>query len=58
MIRGQYKYIPRELIEELNNIKISYNINKDADCFRTIAENSRIGREIRLTLDYQKKKRR
>ena len=57
MNKGQYKYIPKELIEELNNIKVSFNINKDADCFRTIAENSRIGREIRLTLEYKKKKR-
>ena len=52
MIRGAYKYNPRELLEELEKIKINLKVPKDSEAFKKIAEYSRIGREVKFTIDF------
>ena len=57
MTKGGFKYVPKELLEELNNIKFNCKVNKDADCFRIIARNSKIGRQIKLTFDLNERRK-
>lgn len=56
-MRGQLKYIPKELLEELNKTKIEFNIDNDADCFRIIARNNKMAKEIKFNLDFGLNKR-
>lgn len=58
MTKGTMKYIPKELFEELENIKVNCHYNKESDIFRIIAHNSRVAREIKLNLDFGFNKRR
>ena len=46
MNRGCYKYNPKELLDELNEVKINLKIDKDAEALRKIAEFSAIGRDL------------
>lgn len=57
MVRGELRYVPRELIEELNNTKIAFKINKDSDAFKIIATNSRLAKEIKFNLDFKYNRR-
>ena len=57
-MKGQLKYIPKELLEELNNTKIQLNIDNDSDCFRIIARNNKLAKEIKFNLDFDLLKRR
>lgn len=56
-MKGQLKYIPSELLEELNKTKIEFNIDNDADCFRVIARNNKMAKEIKFNLDFGLNKR-
>lgn len=53
MTRGEYKYLPKEMIEELKNTKIQFKVNKDADAFKIIATNNRLAKELRFNLDFR-----
>jgi len=57
-MKGQYKYIPRELLEELQRTKIELDIDNDADCFRIIAKNNSLAKEIKFNLDFTLNKKR
>jgi hypothetical protein len=57
MTKGTLKYIPKELLEELQNTKIELNIAQDADCFRVIARNNKMAKEIKFNLDFRKGKK-
>lgn len=54
MVKGTYKYVPPEMLEELFQIKKDYGVKKDADCFRLLAKSSRIGRELNFLLKGKK----
>ena len=56
MVKGFHKYVPKEVLEELPIIRLRYGILKDSECFKKMVEDSRIGREIRFTLDFNIKK--
>lgn len=56
MATGKFMYIPKELLDELEDIQINYKFNKKADCLRIIAHNSKIAREIKLNLDFKSKR--
>lgn len=56
-MRGNLKYVPKELLEELSKVRLNFNIDKDADGFREIAKNARIGREIRININFENKRR-
>jgi hypothetical protein len=56
--RGELKYIPKELLEELDNIKINFNVPKDSNAFRKMVEFSEVGRELTINLNFERKKRR
>ena len=44
MSHGRYQYIPPVVVDELEEIKQTDNINCDADAFKLMAKNSKIGR--------------
>lgn len=56
--QGRYLYVPPELLEELEDIHINFNIPKKADCLRIVAKNSKIAREIKLNVDFKFNKKR
>jgi hypothetical protein len=45
-------YIPRELLDELEETQMNFKLDKKANCFKVIAENSRIGRQIKINLNF------
>ena len=51
-MKGQLKYIPKELLEELNSTRIQLNIDNDADFFRVIARNNSLAKELKFNLDF------
>lgn len=55
--KGKYAYVPAELLDELDDIKLNFHVDKNADCMRIIAHNSKIAREIKLNLDFGFNKR-
>ena len=54
MSSGNRKYVPKIVIEEIDDIKRSERINKDCVAFRKMVEHSRIGREVEriMRLDF------
>jgi hypothetical protein len=57
-LKGQLKYIPKELLEELNNTRLQFDLDNDADCFRIIAKNNKLAKEIKFNLDFNLNRRR
>ena len=57
-MKGQYKYLPKEMIDELNNTKFQFKIDNDADCFRIIARNNKLAKELKFNLDFSLNKKR
>ena len=55
MVKGTYKYVPPEMLEELDCVKKSFKIKKDADGFRMIVQNGKIGRELNTLNNYWKR---
>ena len=51
MIRGRKKYVPPNVLEELNFIKADENLIKDSDAFRQMAGYSKVGREFKKIRD-------
>ena len=56
--RGQLKYLPKEVVEELNNIKINFNIDKDSNAFRKMVDFSEVGRELTINLNFERRRKR
>ena len=52
MSSGRNKYIPRIVIEEVEDIKRSENIKVDALAFRKMVEHSRVGREVEKIVSF------
>ena len=56
---GIIKRVPRELLDELNQVKIERAKDRDVDAFREMAKLSRAGRElVKFDFFYPMKKRR
>lgn len=55
--RGQYKYLPKEVLMELDNVKLNFNIDKDSNAFRKMVDFSEIGREITINLNFERRKK-
>jgi uncharacterized surface anchored protein len=51
--RGRLMYIPKELLDELEETQMNFSIDKKSNCFKVIAENSRIGRQIKINLNFR-----
>ena len=49
--KGAIKWIPREVMDEMICIKTNYKIEKDSKAFKMLAQDSKIGREIRNNLN-------
>jgi hypothetical protein len=49
-MKGTIKYVPKEILERLEKYKLDFNI-KDSEAFKRMANDSKIGRDIRLTLN-------
>lgn len=52
MTKGCLKYIPKEAVTELSDIKTNFGILKDADAFHKMAEFSSMGRNLFNNLGY------
>lgn len=52
MNKGRFMYIPSELLEELEDIKINCKVDTKADCLRIMAHNSKIAREIKINMNF------
>jgi hypothetical protein len=50
--RGRLMYIPKELLDELEETQMNFQLDKKSNCFKIIAENSRIGRQIKINLNF------
>lgn len=57
MVRGALKYNPKEVIEELDKIKRQFGIAKDADAYRKLVDFSEMGRELKIILGNEKRRR-
>ena len=52
--RGRLLYVPRELLDELEDLQINVKIPRKADCLRIIAKNSKRIREMKINLNFKK----
>ncbi len=50
-ILGKKKYVPHDILTELENIKIESKIPKDSNAFREMAKYSAVGREVEKMRD-------
>ena len=59
MVRGRMKYVPRIIIDELEDVKMEKGLASDSDAFRVIAEASQVGRETErlMSFDFRHKPR-
>lgn len=55
MNRGRLIYVPRELLDELEDLQVNVKIPRKSDCLRIIAKNSRRIREMRINLNFKGK---
>ena len=46
MVRGRILYVPKVVLEELKDIKLSFNIEKNSFALERMAKNSKIARKI------------
>lgn len=44
--RGRVKYVPNNVLEELDRVKKENSLDRDCDAFDKIVEHSRVGREV------------
>lgn len=64
MTKGRMKYVPPKMLQELDNVKSTFNIQKDSEAFDKIAEFAPMGVEIEkmrerfFLVDILKKKKR
>ena len=52
MGKGKIGYVPKDVVNELAQIKLNFNIDKDADAFKRMAEFSYTGRTLFTNLGY------
>jgi hypothetical protein len=57
MVKGQIKYIPKEVMEEIGRIKFEFNMDDDGECLRKLAKRSGMIRELRFNIDFGNKRR-
>ncbi len=57
MKRGKYSYVPREPLIELDELKIEFNLKRDAEAFKRMAEFSAMGRELARNLNFRRNRR-
>jgi hypothetical protein len=55
--KGGIKYVPKDVLDELNRIKVNLKFDSDSEAFREMVENCRIGREIKFTMSFNKRKK-
>jgi hypothetical protein len=51
MVKGTIKYVPKEVVEYLDSCKSKFNIRSDSEAFRKMIEDSKVGRDIKLSID-------
>ena len=54
MNRGKLLYVPRELLDELEDLQFEIKLPRKSDCLKVIAKNSRSLREMKIRLNFQK----
>lgn len=51
MVRGTMKYIPKDVMEEINRLKFEFNIQDEGECLRKLARRSNMIRDLKFNLD-------
>jgi hypothetical protein len=46
-VKGRHKYVPVNVLQELENVKASDGIHGDSEAFKRIVDYCRIGREVK-----------
>lgn len=54
---GKIKYMPRIVIEELNDLKVEHKINEDCKAMEKMVEYTRVGREVERMMTFNFKHR-
>ena len=57
-MKGQIKYIPKEVMEEIGRIKFEFNLDDEGECLRKLAKRSNMIRELRFNINFEGKKKR
>jgi hypothetical protein len=55
-MKGRYLYIPKEMLEELEDIQFNCKIPSKSEAMRLIAHNCRMAREIKINLGFKYKR--
>ena len=50
MVKGTMKYVPKEVVAYLDECKQKFNL-KESEAFRQMIKDSKIGKEVRFTID-------
>lgn len=56
MTKGTIKYVPKEVVEELDFLKKWWHLDKESEVFKRMVDDSRIGRQIKSTLGFERRK--
>lgn len=51
MVKGTIKYIPKDVMEEINRLKFEFNIQDEGECLRKLARRSNMIRDLKFNLD-------
>lgn len=49
--RGRHRWVPPNILEEINEVKREEKLQHDVDAFRKVGEYSKIGREFKKMRD-------
>lgn len=52
MASGKHKWVPRIVIEELEDIKDEYKLESDQEAFQELTRHARIGREVKRVASF------
>jgi hypothetical protein len=51
-MKGQLKYIPKEVMAEIGRIRFEFNLPNDGEALRKLAKRSDMMRELKMNLDF------
>lgn len=57
MVKGQLKYIPKDVMIEINKLRFEFNIDDEQELIRKLAKRSDMLREIEFGIDMKMRKR-
>lgn len=49
--KGRMKYVPPNILDELDSLKREENVRRDSEAFGRLVEHARVGREVKKMRD-------